>query len=660
MRENSSVFEDEQGEFAMSIFDHYQSRYEAAKDEELSLQEFLSLCKDDKSAYANAAERLLLAIGEPELIDTSTDPRLSRIFSNRIISRYKTFEDFYGMEDAIEQIVSYLKHAAQGLEERKQILYLLGPVGGGKSSLAEKLKALMQKQPIYVLSANGERSPVNDHPFCLFDVNEDGNLLKSEYGIEKRYLRSIMSPWAAKRLHEFGGDITKFKVVKLRPSILDQVAIAKTEPGDENNQDISSLVGKVDIRQLEHFAQDDPDAYSYSGALCKANQGVMEFVEMFKAPIKVLHPLLTATQEGNYNGTEGLSALPFDGMILAHSNESEWQTFRNNKNNEAFLDRVYIVKVPYCLRVSEEVKIYQKLLDHSELSHAPCSPSTLELLSQFSVLSRLKEPENSSLFSKMRVYDGETLKDTDPKAKSYQEYRDFAGVDEGMSGLSTRFAFKILSRVFNFDQTEVAANPVHLFYVIEQQIEREQFPTDQAERYLEFLKGFLVPRYVEFIGKEIQTAYLESYSEYGQNIFDRYVTYADFWIQDQEYRDPETGQLFDRASLNEELEKIEKTAGISNPKDFRNEIVNFVLRAKANNNGKNPVWTSYEKLRTVIEKKMFSNTEELLPVISFNTKTSSDDQKKHDDFVARMMEKGYTEKQVRLLSEWYLRVRKSS
>ncbi|MEZ8823039.1 PrkA family serine protein kinase [Vibrio amylolyticus] len=644
----------------MSIFDHFQARYEAAKDEELSLQEFLSLCKDDKSAYANAAERLLLAIGEPEVIDTALDPTLSRIFSNRVISRYKTFEDFYGMEDAIEQIVSYLKHAAQGLEERKQILYLLGPVGGGKSSLAEKLKALMQHMPIYVLSANGERSPVNDHPFCLFDVNEDGEVLKQDYGIEKRYLRSIMSPWAAKRLNEFGGDLSKFKVVKLRPSILEQVAIAKTEPGDENNQDISSLVGKVDIRQLEHFSQDDPDAYSYSGSLCKANQGLMEFVEMFKAPIKVLHPLLTATQEGNFNGTEGLSALPFDGMILAHSNESEWQTFRNNKNNEAFLDRVYIVKVPYCLRVSEEVKIYQKLLEHSELSKAPCSPSTLDLLAQFSILSRLKEPENSSLFSKMRVYDGETLKDTDPKAKSYQEYRDYAGVDEGMSGLSTRFAFKILSRVFNFDQTEVAANPVHLFYVIEQQVEREQFPQEQAEKYLEYLKGYLVPRYVEFIGKEIQTAYLESYSEYGQNIFDRYVTYADFWIQDQEYRDPETGQLFDRGSLNSELEKIEKTAGISNPKDFRNEIVNFVLRAKAHNNGKNPVWTSYEKLRTVIEKKMFSNTEELLPVISFNAKTSSEDQKKHDDFVARMMEKGYTEKQVRLLSEWYLRVRKSS
>ncbi|MFT4995350.1 MAG: serine protein kinase [Paraglaciecola sp.] len=640
----------------MDIFHHYQQRYDLHKEEEFSINEFLDVCKQDNTAYASAAERLLLAIGQPEMLDTSKDPSLSRIFSNRIIAQYPAFSAFYGMEDAIEQIVSYLRHSAQGLEEKKQILYLLGPVGGGKSSLAEKLKELMQQQAIYVL----KDSPVNDHPLCLFDASEDGEILEKKYAIPKRYLKSIMSPWARKRLHEYNGDISQFKVVKLQPSILDQIAIAKTEPGDENNQDISALVGKVDIRRLEHYAQHDPDAYSYSGALCKANQGLMEFVEMFKAPIKVLHPLLTATQEGNYNPTEGFSALPFDGIILAHSNESEWQTFRNNKNNEAFLDRVYIVKVPYCLRVSEEIRIYRKLIQSSELCGSPCAPDTLESLAQFSILSRLVVPENSSVYSKMRVYDGESLKDTDPKAKSYQEYRDYGGVDEGMQGLSTRFAFKILSRVFNFDHQEVAANPVHLFYVLEKQIEREQFPSEQAEQYKEHLKGYLIPKYVEFIGKEIQTAYLESYSEYGQNLFDRYVSYADFWIQDQEYRDPETGQLFDRQALNAELEKIEKPAGISNPKDFRNEIVNFVLRARANNKSKNPSWTSYEKLRIVIEKKMFSSTEDLLPVISFNTKGSADDRKKHDDFVQRMAEKGYTTKQVRLLCEWYLRVRKSS
>lgn len=633
----------------------YTKRFVDNKEEELSLDEYLELCKNDPSAYANPAERLLMAIGDPEMVDTRHDPILSRIFSNKIIPRYEVFKDFYGMEEPIEQIVGFLKHAAQGLEETKQVLYLLGPVGGGKSSIAEKLKDLMEKVPFYAIKG----SPVFESPLSLFNPAEDGELLNERFGIPTRYLRYLMSPWAVKRLQEFNGDISQFKVIKIKPSRLKQVAIAKTEPGDENNQDISSLVGKVDIRKLEEFSQDDPDAYSYSGGLCRSNRGLLEFVEMFKAPIKVLHPLLTATQEGNYNATEGLSSIPFEGIILAHSNESEWQTFRNNKNNEAFIDRINIVKVPYCLRVSEETRIYQKLIDNSSLSKAHCAPGTLDMLAQFSVLTRLKEPQNSSIYSKMRVYNGESLKDTDPKAKSYQEYKDFAGVDEGMSGISTRFAFKILSKVFNFDHSEIAANPVHLMYVLERQIEQEQLPQEVHEGYVAFIKEYLSTKYVEFIGKEIQTAYLESYSEYGQNIFDRYITYADFWIQDQDYRDPDTGEIFDRGLLNLELEKIEKPAGISNPKDFRNEVVNFVLRARANNRGKNPVWNSYEKLKTVIEKKMFTNTEDLLPVISFNAKASEDDKKKHEEFISRMVEKGYTRKQVRLLCEWYLRVRKS-
>lgn len=637
------------------FLNNYVRRYENNKEEEMSLDEYLELCKTDSSAYANPAERLLMAIGQPEDLDTRHDPILSRIFSNKVISRYSVFDEFYGMEEPIEQIIGFLKHSAQGLEETKQVLYLLGPVGGGKSSLAEKLKDLMEKIPIYAI----KDSPINESPLCLFDYHEDADVLMERYGIPKRHLRYVMSPWAIKRLQEFNGDIRRFRVVKIKPSRMRQIAIAKTEPGDENNQDISSLVGKIDIRKLEDFSQNDPDAYSFSGGLCRANRGLLEFVEMFKAPIKVLHPLLTATQEGNYNPTEGLSSIPFEGLILAHSNESEWQSFRNNKNNEAFIDRINIVKVPYCLRVSEETKIYQKLLDSSSLNIAACAPGSLHMLAQFSVLTRLKEPQNSSVYSKLRVYNGESLKDTDPKAKSYQEYRDFAGVDEGMNGISTRFAFKILSKVFNFDQSEIAANPVHLLYVLERQIEQEQFPQETQEKYMTFIKEHLTPKYVEFIGKEIQTAYLESYSEYGQNIFDRYITYADFWIQDQDYRDPDTGEIFDRGALNTDLEKIEKPAGISNPKDFRNEVVNFVLRARANNHGMNPKWNTYEKLRSVIEKKMFSNTEDLLPVISFNAKSSEDDKKKHEEFISRMVEKGYTRKQVRLLCEWYLRVRKS-
>ena len=623
----------------MSIFNQFQERYEYAKEDEMSLQEYLDLCKSDPTAYATAAERMLMAIGEPELVDTRKDPRLSRIFSNKVIKIYPAFKDFYGMEETIDQIVSFFKHAAQGLEEKKQILYLLGPVGGGKSSLAEKLKSLIEKVPFYAIKG----SPVNESPLGLFSPDEDGRILEEDYGILRRYLPGVMSPWAIKRLHEFNGDLSKFRVVRLKPSVMRQVAVAKTEPGDENNQDISSLVGKVDIRKLEQYSQDDPDAYSYSGGLCLANQGLLEFVEMFKAPIKVLHPLLTATQEGNYKGTEGFPAIPFNGVILAHSNESEWLSFKNNKNNEAFLDRIYIVKVPYCLRVSEEVKIYQKLLKGSSLKAAPCAPDTLEMMAQFAVLTRLKEPENSSIFSKMRIYDGENLKDIDPKAKSMQEYKDVAGPDEGMTGLSTRFAFKILSKVFNYDHTEVAANPVHLLYILEQQVEQEQYAPEIKDKYISYLKGYLAPNYAEFITKELQTAYLESYTEFGQNIFDRYVTYADYWIQDSEYRDPDTGEMLDRAALNNELEKIEKPAGISNPKDFRNEIVNFTLRARANNAGKNPAWTSYEKMRSVIETKMFSTTEDILPVISFSAKSSTEENKKHQEFVDRMVSKGWPE-----------------
>ncbi|APO69462.1 PrkA family serine protein kinase [Rhizobium mongolense] len=643
-----------------SVFDAFTRNYETRRETEMSITEYLSLCKQEPLAYANATERLLAAIGEPEVLDTAKDLRLGRVFMNRTIRTYPAFAGFYGMEETIERIVSFFTHAAQGLEERKQILYLLGPVGGGKSSLAERLKQLMEVHPIFVLKAGEEVSPVFESPLSLFDPATMGSLLLEEYGIPTRRLTGLMSPWCLKRLDEFGGDISQFRVVRMQPSRLRQIAIAKTEPGDENNQDISSLAGKVDIRKLETYSQNDPDAYSYSGALNRANQGLLEFVEMFKAPIKMLHPLLTATQEGNYIGTENIGAIPFSGIVLAHSNEAEWQSFKANKNNEAFIDRICVIKVPYCLRVTEEQKIYEKLIEGSELADAPCAPGTLKMLARFSVLSRLRKHENSTYFSKMRTYDGESLKETDPRARSVQEYRDAGGVDEGMDGISTRFAFKVLASTFNHHTSEVGADPVHLMYVLEQAIRREQFPDETEKRYMEFIKAELAPRYAEFIGNEIQKAYLESYADYGQNLFDRYVDYADAWIEDVDFKDPDTGQLLDRELLNQELTKIEKPAGIANPKDFRNEIVKFCLRSRANNSGKNPSWTSYEKIREVIEKRMFSQVEDLLPVISFGTKKDGEAEKKHSEFVSRMTTRGYTERQVRRLVEWYMRVKQAS
>ena len=208
------------------IFDVCSSLFESRKQTELSLRDYLTLCRDTPTTFANAAERMIAAIGEPELIDTSTDSRLGRIFMNRSIKRYPTFSDFYGMEETIERIVGFFKHAAQGLEERKQILYLLGPVGGGKSSLAERLKSLMEIHPIYVLKAGDELSPVFESPLGLFDPDTLGPMLEEKYGIPRRRLNGLMSPWCYKRLEAFGGDISQFRVARIQPSRLRQIAIA--------------------------------------------------------------------------------------------------------------------------------------------------------------------------------------------------------------------------------------------------------------------------------------------------------------------------------------------------------------------------------------------------------------------------------------------------
>jgi serine protein kinase len=632
----------------------------------MPILEWLEQCKTDKLAYANAAERMLAAIGEPRIVDTSDDPRFSRIFSNRKIRVYDGFKDFYGMEEPIERLVAYFRHFAQGLEESKQIVYLKGPVGGGKSSLVEQLKTLMQVHPIYVLKDPSEKnpelqiSPVFESPLGLFSAAEHGEDLENEYGINRRYLNTVMSGWAQEKLREFNGDWTKFTVVKIYPNKDSQIGIMKVEPGDENNQDVSVLIGKTNIKELGKFSQHHPYSYSYSGGLNRTTQGLMDFAEMFKANIKTLNPLLTATQEHNYNGTENIPAMPYTGIICAHSNEAEWFKFRNDKSNEAFLDRVYIVNVPYCLRTTEEQKIYEKMLQSSSLKTAPCAPETLKTLAEFMVLSRLREPENSTIYAKMKVYDGQNVKDTMPTAKPIEEYKDSAGVDEGMTGLSTRFGFKILSQTFNNRPEEIQANPIDLMFVLEEALKREHLPNEARDNYLDFIASWCKPRYFEFIDKELRIAYLESYSEFGQTMFERYFLFAEAWIDDTTVRDPETHTLLNREILNGKLEEVEKAAGIVNAKDFRNDIVRYITRYRARHEGKMPPWNEYEKIKVVIEKKMFSATTEIMPIVSFAPKGSEEEQKKHDAFIDRMHKKGYTDRMIRIVVDWWSNNRKSS
>ena len=652
----------------MKLSDSFKSSFvkKFAPASEMTLMEYLELCKTDKMAYANAAERMLASIGEPTVVDTSTDARLSRIHSNKKIRVYHAFKDFFGAEEAVERMVAYFRHFAQGLEESKQILYLKGPVGGGKSSLVERLKELMQEHPIYVLIDPSEKnpelrmSPLFESPLGLFNKTDHGAELLEQFGIESRYLNTVPSGWALQKLQEFEGDIFKFKVARIFPDKDTQVGVMKVEPGDENNQDVSVLIGKTDIRKLEKFPQNHPYAYSYSGGLNRTTQGLMDFAEMFKANIKTLNPLLMATQEHNYNGTENIPAMPFTGIICAHSNEAEWFKFRNDKSNEAFLDRVYIVNVPYCLRVDEEISIYEKMLKGSSLAKAPCAPMTLKSLAEFMVLTRLREPENSTIFAKMRVYNGENVKDTMPMAKPYEEYRDAAGVDEGMTGLSTRFGFKILSQTFNLRTDEIQANAIDLMFVLEEALKQERMPEETFNHYMDFLRAWVKPRFFDFIEKELRIAYLESYSDFGQTMFERYCLFAEAWLDDNNVRDPETHTLLNRDNLNAKLEEIEKTAGIVNPKDFRNDIVHYVLRHRAKNEGKMPKWNEYEKIKVVIEKKMFTATQDIMPIVSFTPKGSSEEQKKHDDFVARMRTKGYTDRQIKVLVDWWMDNRKAS
>ena len=374
---------------------------------------------------------------------------------------------------------------------------------------------------------------------------------------------------------------------------------------------------------------------------------------MFKAPIKTLNPLLPATMENYLGGTEWIGAIPYQGIILAHSNESEWDKFRAKKENEAFIDRIVKVKVPYVLSVTEEVQIYDKLINNSALRGAPCAPGTKEALATFSVLTRIAKPEGDSSYeAKVRVYNGEDLSHTNLKAKQLIEYRNAAGVNEGMTGDSTRLAYEILAKTYNFDPTEIAADPVHLLNVLSHEIKQRNLGEGIEKTYLVTFVGILYAQLKKTIEHAIRDSYLEAGDALGQATFDRYITLANHWIDTQDYKDPDTGHIWNRTAINAKLEEIEKPAGISNPKDFRNEVSRYAIKHKAEH-GKFPDWREYGKMREVIESKMFKNIDDMLPVITFSVKTDQKLEAEHQGFVERMMGRGYTRKQVRRMVEWF-------
>jgi serine protein kinase len=343
---------------------------------------------------------------------------------------------------------------------------------------------------------------------------------------------------------------------------------------------------------------------------------------------------------------------------VAHSNESEWQQFKNNKNNEAFLDRICVVKVPYCLRVTEERQIYEKLLRESELARAPLRAGDAGDAQPLHRRDAAARHENSPLYTKMRVYDGENLKDTDPKAKSVQEYRDAAGVDEGMTASARALPSRSCRRPSTTTPRRSPPIPVHLMYMLEQAIRREQFPKETEASYLDFIKSELAARYAEFIGHEIQKAYLESYSEYGQNLFDRYIAYADAWLEDQDFKDPDTGQI-----LNREFSTASCRRSKSRPASpiRRTSATRWSSSPCARGQERRPQ-SVLDELREAARSHREADVRPGRGSAAGHQLRLEEGQRDREEACRirqRMVERGYTERQVRRLVEWYMRVNKA-
>ena len=367
--------------------------------------EYLDLLREDPSRYELAHERLYHLLIEPgvEHIRTEEDARLMRIYGKEVIKRYDFFkQDFFGIDETIMKIVRYFASAAMKGEEARQVLYLVGPVGAGKSSLIEAIKRLLEESPpVYAL----EGCPMREEPLHLLPKH----LRKEVEKLVGIQVEGDLCPVCKYRLmKEFNGEYEKFPVVETDFSIRSRKGIGVVPPVDPNNQDTSVLVGSVDISKMDLYPEDDPRVLSLNGAFNAGNRGIVEFIEVFKNDVEYLHTMITATQEKNIPSPGKNAMIYFDGVILAHSNEAEWNKFKSDHTNEAILDRIVKIEVPYCLELNEEVKIYEKMLRHSTFkSHI--APHTLEIAAMFAILTRLSPSAKVDPLTKLKIYNGEEV-----------------------------------------------------------------------------------------------------------------------------------------------------------------------------------------------------------------------------------------------------------
>ena len=584
-----------------------------------------------KLAHARVYD-IILKTGVREIQETD-DPRIKRLYKDESVKVYNFFADeFFGIEKTMAQIVRYFHAASLKGEESRQVLYLMGPVGSGKSSLIEKLhRGLEESEPVYAI----EGCPMFEEPLHLIPRH-----LRKEF--EKMlgtHIEGELCPVCRYRLkEEFHERYEEFPVCTVEFSKRARVGIGVVPPVDPNNQDTSVLIGSEDISKLDMYSEGDPRVLELNGALNVGNRGVVEFIEVFKNEIEYLHCMITATQEKVIPAPGRHGLVYVDTVIVAHSNEAEWQKFKADHTNEAILDRIVVIKVPYNLRLSEEVKIYQKIIRHSDF-HAHIAPHTLEIASMFAVLSRLEPTNKCDLMTKLKLYNGEEVVEKGRTKKvDFQELRETAK-REGMTGISTRFIMKALDNALS-DNTEAnCINPINVREALISMVKEADCPDDTRKQYLEFLQDSLHKEYLEILEKEITRAFVYSYQEQAEALFQNYLDHAEAYVNKGKVKDRNTKE--DLSPDEGFMKSIEEQIAIigSAADGFRQEVIAYLWAA--NRRGEKIDYRSYEPLKEAIEKKLMTSVRDLSRIITKARTRDEEQSEKYNAMVKNLLDNGY-------------------
>ncbi|WP_407708307.1 PrkA family serine protein kinase [Bacillus altitudinis] len=555
------------------------------------------------------------------------------------VRTYKFFDqELFGLEESLERLVEeYFHPAAKRLDVRKRILLLMGPVSGGKSTLVTRLKRGLEE---YSLTDHGavyaiKGCPMHEDPLHLIPQNLREDFYR-EYGIR---VQGNLSPLNLMRLEEeYGGRIEDVRVERIFFSEDKRTGIGTFSPSDPKSQDIADLTGSIDFSTIAEFgSESDPRAYRFDGELNKANRGMMEFQEMLKCDEKFLWHLLSLTQEGNFKAGR-FALISADELIVAHTNETEYRSFISNKKNEALHSRIIVMPIPYNLKVTEEERIYHKMISESDVSDVHIAPHTLKVAAMFSILTRLKEPKRPDidLVKKMRLYDGESVEgfqsvDIDEMKKEFH--------DEGMSGIDPRYVINRISSTIIRKNME-SINALDVLRSLKEGLDQHpSISSEDRERYLNFI-SVARKEYDDMAKKEVQKAFVYSYEESAKTLMDNYLDNVEAYCNKNKLRDPLTGE---EMNPDEKLMRsIEEQIGISEnaKKAFREEIL-IRISAYARK-GKRFDYNSHERLREAIQKKLFADLKDVVKITT-STKTPDEQQlKKVNEVVARLIdEHGY-------------------